>query len=809
MPRVALALLLTLVVLPFSAGAAGHDVSAVRQAPSGYGENGVAVAFNGNRILTVWSAGGHAFSTITDAANGESSTPFVLPGITGGEEPAIVPWGDGFLTLWKTWDYFQIVKLTASGVIEQVSRVSIAWRYQSWKMASNGRQFLVVDEESLLDDTCYSSLYEPDGTLLARTTLPIRHVTNFAVARDGDSFVVVTGGYDGVHFFRIDDTGSIVAERELQVPRPGVLTLRTPYVAVTGLAAHAMVAWTDTESTGAYATTVSSSNEVAALQPLPIKNAYPAIRAVPSTSGSLIVWSENEQVFGLRTSAAGQLIDSKPVPLASGMLNDATAAGDQFGLLTLPPDSASSVSLVLGAVRPQGVSTFLTTPVTLTAARQEQPVIASDGVDYVAAWLEHDGLDVIAKAGRVTRFGAPLDGTGVTLPVPTKKVRSVSIARGAGGDALVVVAGAEETWAFRWSRIAGLVDQSPIILDRGGPNYGTAVAWNGVSYLVVRASFYTSSSLAGWFVDSNGSAGAKFDIPMTLDNRELAGAINPAIAWDGRQFLISVPTAYNGLCNTLCPSPYAYEIRLVRLSAAGSLLDKTPYRVLNAVSARVATSGSEFLLLSQDDYHQTFSAVVVHTAPTGLSVSARVMTIIDGGPFDVTWDGAYYDVPWFGGGGWLHVWRLDRSGNVVQKLFTGVSASYAPSVTANDSGEVALGIAEEAPPAGVSRARIYFGSEFDSVQPVLTAPTNAVSHLSGSYAAVTWEGNAPGFLVEQFSLPSNWIVLQRLPGEVHQTTVYTKVGDVIRIRAIGPDGSSPDGAITTIHSDPRTRTVRR
>jgi hypothetical protein len=185
------------------------------------------------------------------------------------------------------------------------------------------------------------------------------------------------------------------------------------------------------------------------------------------------------------------------------------------------------------------------------------------------------------------------------------------------------------------------------------------------------------------------------------------------------------------------------------------------------------------------------------------------MTIVDGGDFDVTWDGAYYDVAWFGGGGWLHIWRFDRSGNVVQKLFTAVSASYAPSVTANDSGEVALGIAEEAPPAGVSRARIYFGSEFDSVQPVLTAPRNAVSHLYGSYAAVTWEGNAPGFLVEKFSLPSTWTVLERLPGDVHHSTVYTKVGDVIRIRAIGPDGSSPDGAITTIHSDPRARTVRR
>ncbi len=340
-----------------------------------------------------------------------------------------------------------------------------------------------------------------------------------------------------------------------------------------------------------------------------------------------------------------------------------------------------------------------------------------------------------------------------------------------------------------------------------GAYHGTAVAWNGVRYLVVRARFYDLGRLAGWFVDSDGAAGAKFDIPMSIEDRESVGALDPAIAWDGRQFLISIPTGYNGPCPTLCPPPAAYEIRLVRLSAAGALLDKTPYRVLNAISARVATSGSEFLLLLGD--YESFRAVVVHTAANGLSVSAPVMTVVDGRAFDVTWDGAYYDVPWPGVGGWLHLWRFDRSGKLAQKLFTTVSNSYSPSVAANDAGEVATDIAEEAAPAGVSRVRIYFGSEFESVQPVFTAPTNAVSHLSGSYATVTWEGNAPGFLVENLSLPSFAGGMQRLPGDVHEASVYSKVGDVIRIRACGPDDCTPDGAITTIHSDPRTRTVRR
>src|SRR5664279_625596 len=131
MTRIAVALLLTLAVLPFSAGAAGHDVSSVRYAPSDQISSS-AVAFNGSRFLTVWSMEGKAFGALTDPTDGTSSAPFVLSGITGQDQPLVIGWGSGFLSLWKTGDYFQIVTLTANGVIEHVSRVSVERRYQWW-----------------------------------------------------------------------------------------------------------------------------------------------------------------------------------------------------------------------------------------------------------------------------------------------------------------------------------------------------------------------------------------------------------------------------------------------------------------------------------------------------------------------------------------------------------------------------------------------------------------------------------------------------------------------------------------------------
>jgi hypothetical protein len=130
----------------------------------------------------------------------------------------------------------------------------------------------------------------------------------------------------------------------------------------------------------------------------------------------------------------------------------------------------------------------------------------------------------------------------------------------------------------------------------------------------------------------------------------------------------------------------------------------------------------------------------------------------------------------------------------------------------NDAGEVAIALAEDTLPSNLSRARIYLGAEFER-PPLLTAPTNAASHLSGSYATVTWDGVAPRFLIEKRYAPgpagNGWYPMLDLPGDVHESPVYASVGDTIRIRAYGPDGSTPDGAITTIHSDPRTRSVRR
>jgi hypothetical protein len=250
-----------------------------------------------------------------------------------------------------------------------------------------------------------------------------------------------------------------------------------------------------------------------------------------------------------------------------------------------------------------------------------------------------------------------------------------------------------------------------------------------------------------------------------------------------------------------------------------SILDGIPYRILNSQYARVATSGSEFLLMLGDYY--AISAVVVHASASGLSVSAPI-AIDDHRPlgygraFDVTWDGAYYEVAWNGNDydDWLRLWRLDRSGNVLQKLFTTASTPDAPSVAANDAGEVAIGISEDAPPSDLSRARIYFGSELQPVPLVLATPTNVVSHLSGQSARLQWEGNAPGFVVEKFFVlpqigPDFWQLIEGLSGDVHETTVDdSHPGDVYRIRANGPDGVSPDGAVTTIHSEPRTRSVR-
>jgi hypothetical protein len=443
--------------------------------------------------------------------------------------------------------------------------------------------------------------------------------------------------------------------------------------------------------------------------------------------------------------------------------------------------------------------------IAVTAAPQEKPVIASDGVDYVAAWIEHAGSNVVAMIGRVSRSGAPLDGPGIALPVPARVVWSVSIARGAGGDALVVVSAYEGLWAFRWSRTAGLLDTAPIVLASVGAPSG-AVAWNGSRYLVIWSGV---PNLIGRFVGTDGTASAPITIP-TVAAAFAGEPRDPAIAWDGRQFLIASPTAHVFPCFlSACPSTPAEEVRLVRVSGDGSLLDPQPYRIPGSTSARVATSGGEFLVALTSP--EGISTVVVRAAAASVSVSAPVMTIRDGGAFDVIWDGANYGLAWTGLGDWLRLTYLDRSGNALQTLFTTAKTAGMPSAAVNDAGEVAIAIAEPAAASGPTRARIYFASELQPAPPPPAAPAYAISHLAGQQALLQWGGTAPGFLIETlFLFPSKmWRTIQQLPGDVHETRVYASAGNLFRVRAYGPGGSSPDGPITSVGSDQRARSVRR
>ncbi|MBV9069325.1 MAG: hypothetical protein JO093_22310 [Acidobacteria bacterium] len=818
MPRVAAALLLTLVV-SFSAGAAGHDVSSVRYAPANLGIGPTRIVANGGRFLTVWAMRDEypkpnlAYGSLTEPANGQSSVPFLLPGVTGSPS-AIMPWGGGFISLWWSGDHFDIVTLFGNGGVEHITHVPrIADPPQ---FASNGRQLLVVDIQQQIQfrndsNIITASLYEPDGTLLARTNLPAASVATFDVVHMGDSYVVVTGGDSGdVHFFRLDDAGTIIAERELQgVPPPPQYAWYAPAVAVAGDSDHAVVTWSATQSTAAYVTTVSRSNDVAAPQLLPRNfSRYDGLRLLRTASGHLIIGNDSNGVAVVRTDAPGRVLDAEAIPVANDYgLDDAAADGDQFAAIISTYSTLHPVplSMVTGTVVPEGVRTSLSPLAPTAAARQEQPVIASDGVDYVAAWIEHSGPDLLAMVGRVTRWGAPLDGPGIALPLHSKIIRNIAITRGAGDDALLVVSTDEGTVAFRWSRTAGLLDTAPIIVDRS-TEFGTAVAWNGVSYLVTWVN-YPDYSLAGRFVGSDGIAGAKFSIPMKINSFELVEARSPSLAWDGRQFLISFGTAYVVPCSSLCVSPPAEEVRLVRLSATGVPLDKTPYRVLRATSARIATSGSEFLLLTSDYY--SFSTSIVHGDAGVLSVSAPTMTVQDARASDATWDGGYYDVAWTGVGDFLRLWRLDRGGHVQQKLFA-TGPSVTTSIVANDAGEVAIATAEKAPPSNLSRARIYFGSELEPVPAVLPTPTNLVGHLTTNNLAVLhWDGEAPGYLVEWLLHPNVWYEVQHLPANVHEATVSANSGDTFRIRAYGPDGSPPNGPITTVRSEPRTRAARR
>lgn len=806
-------------LLPLSAVAAGHDLSAVRYVPPVTPITGATMSYDGASFVTaatVPQPNGRQviYGARTDPATGVTTPATPVGPFDPAEVPAPATWlAHGFLAVAPDARTLEVRDLRGGAVI-RVPHVAIAP-----EIAANGGLILVVDRTSTAIGSITASTFRRDGSLVATADVPVFGSDDVDVDSWGSGFVVASAGRSGVHLFAIDAAGAIASDNVVtRSAVPGAV-----HVSVASSGGRAVVAWTAGIQFG-FVASVSADGTVSPSQQLTSVSAtgLTAVQVLATRMGYVVltVYFPTLVTGALPLDASGRIIDA-PSIIANAPFLAAASSGDAVAVL-----AGSRVTTAV--LRDHGFDVRPAAPILVPAAQQNVR-IASDGVDFVGAWQEFEGTSTVVMAGRVSRSGVPLDGPGVKLPFPadiSSTNLGLSIARGPAGDALIVAAGSNGVRAVRWSRAAGALDAVPLLLSEDRVTGADAV-WNGTRYLVVWSAFAAvggspANGLFGRFVGIDGSLSARIEVPelrpVTASDKYPQ---NPALAWDGHQFLLAVPMIPSLVCSILCPTPPPDEIRLVRLSAGGLALDSRGTSIPGVhTAARVASSGSEFLVVLDDGTYR-----IVTTGPGGIDVGIerRFFRPIAAYPMpsDVVWDGGTYVIGWmasvlpFGGPAWVESVRSDRSGELSAWTYVTTNWPSAVRLASNDLGETALAVSEAPAETQTSRARVHFASELQATPPAPAPPRNLVSHLFGTSALLTWESDAgaAGFVIEHAVGPA-WVIAGIVDGQARQATVTpatsgpVHAGDRFRVRSFGPGGASADGPVTSIGSERRVRSAR-
>jgi hypothetical protein len=813
--------LLIALLFPLSLFAAGHEVSAVRYAPNDSFGGNPSLASDGQRFLTLWPMSSHLFGALSDPAIGTMPKAFTAVPFANSFNAWLASSGNGYVAIWSQQGLPPgIGTFTSDGALQRRAQLNVA-ALSNPRLASNGSRLLVVDQLpsfTTSPPTTDVSVYEFSGTLVRRFPLPVTVGDAYAVTSIGNDFVVVTAGKSGIIEWRIASDGTILATFQIE-PQPANPSLSVYNISVASKNGSIAVAWTQLQVGTVASVVIDAAGNVAKL-PLPNGDVPPGggIAVLPVDGGFAIVWNVRPSppdlpaIFALRLDEHGVLLDARPADIGRGSFGAAASSGKalEFTIATPP----FGLSTIIARVDANGIAPGTITPTAATPVRQFLPVVAGNGSGFTAAWMEQlSGLRSIV-AGRVSADGQPLDGSGIpleqTFPSPPVIARGFS-------QTLVAWGHNDSVIAARISPSGEVLDATPISIASQVHARSIAVSWNGSRYFVVWAD---SIQLWGAFVGPDGVATAPkllgiqatpLNYPEDLD-----------MAWDGRQFIVVYgEVSYAGVvCGECALVPD--HVRILRVSATGDAIDVMPIRIPGAHRrAHVASSGAESLLALDST---TDTSTMVITEEFGyLKLGPEVPLFhwfFDIGS-DVVWNGSTYVAGWRytqspNDAGWLGASQISRSGVLLRSFFTlgdgpadNTAGPAVPSIAANDAQETAFVISEIAPPANVTRARLYLMSEMTPMPAPPPAPRNVISSFGGSSMLIQWQSDgADRFLLEQsFDFGRSWFPAV-VTGDVRSATLHFGLpGNLIRVSAFGPGGLSA-GAITSIGSPPRRRAQR-
>jgi hypothetical protein len=700
------ALLALALLAPLPSFAIGRDLTPVRMATPDYLMKSSGLCVTEKGFLLRWSSDTHDYGTTTDGEGVPRLPVSAMPPSTG----RLFPNRNGCLAFSKDG----LTDLNADGTV--LRNVVFDAPLFSSAVAFNGTNFFLLG--GFVGSGFTGRIVDQNGHVLTTTKLPITESSISSVevtaSADGGFTIIVADVIEGLYAMQISAAGQLTGKVELFAPGDRhswyLLTAATN-------ASQTVVAWTTFGSTFVHTVALRDGLIVRDTVLPPGVERSEKITLLPSGSGFILLRNATvgsaRRLLGLRLDANGEPRNATPTLILNGSYGDVAANSRTLVVLGARDELNARAIELTATIGDSGIVPSATYDIVATAVRQFDPAVASDGVDFFSAWVETTSTTIAIMAGRTTRSGLPLDGTGFVVAespssLVTRPLLTPSVSFG-GGVYLVVYATVMlpnfKVMGRRYARDGTPIDAAPFVIGSNGIE--PSVAFGGGRFLVAWDIFVANKidSVVGATVGTDGPADMEHLLTPApaLELPEESGMVGrPAIGWNGRHFIVA--------CSM------AGRVRMLRTSPLGIPLDAHTTAVPNEVgSPAIACSDQECLVSAGRGFD--LMAAVVHD-DAGLRADAPKIAVNGRpAPFALTFDGASYILAWRTGdaAGLTHI---TRGGEPYGSAFAatvntnGSAAVSPPAISANSAGDTAIVTTEFSMVWLIDRARLYFTPEF-------------------------------------------------------------------------------------------------
>ncbi len=474
------------------------------------------------------------------------------------------------------------------------------------------------------------------------------------------------------------------------------------------------------------------------------------IDAPPGTESSL-VWTGDSYLFIRRKgfSAVAERLDHLGNSLSTAITLDAGVSSAA---------SINGVSYLAGRNEARGIVAFRLAGgnvfgnaagdvLSVTPTVQTAPVLASDGVDFLAGWTEEMARSHSFSVRRVSRAATPLDAQQTDLGPVEQPERRSSLSIDATEShqsvacaSLTCLAVWEDSGNLRGQMIvAGQASAAPFTIGRGRIS-DQAVVWNGHEFFII----WSSGPLNSATVSSTGAVSVPVQLTKFFEYR------TPKIAWDGRRYLLMM--TFDAI-NCDCPGSNS-SISFSALSPDGTLFGDDAF-FATFRDAHLAASDHDFMVIY--DQGPLSSQVISEVATRRIVVTENAVQVgapvalfhwFDATASGITWNGQDYVAAWrYGSGstGWVSSMRISPAGVSDRRVSTsGVGDRQAtPAIRANAAGESVIVVSESPSPGEPARLYAYPDRELTRAPSAPPAPFDVYSVRTASGAIVSWRSAMP------------------------------------------------------------------